>query len=343
MRSDSRTQSQTEIERGARPAQVGTRRDRLRWMSPPVFGVILLCFLLPFITISCEGEEATFTGVQLATGRGLDEVSPSLLEHVTIPDPFVIIALLCAAAGLLLGFVRGRRAPLWAAVAGSLGAIALATEAPFQAFGVDSLEERLGYRLAVLVFLVGVALSDVILARAKHFARGTPDGRTLRAQATISAAALAILGAVVAPLVLVGFPQESQGILVLVRSGVVLVLAAVGAVYAFVGSRETRAAQEGRLSAPWGGGLEAKRHAAAMISLFGGIVAVVLPLAAGMIGWLAILAIPAAIVALIAGVRELRWAGRDPVFRAAAASGIGMAFLPMYVLLLGLLLYGLAR
>jgi len=342
MRSDTRTQSQTEIERGARPAQVGTHRDRLRWMSPPVFGVILVCFLLPFITVSCEGEEATFTGVQLATGRGLDEVSPGLLEHVTIPDPFVIIALLCAAAGLVLGFVRGRRALLWAAVAGSLGAIALATEAPFQAFGLDSLEERLGYRLAVLVFLGAVGLNDVILARAKHFARGAPERRALRAHAASTAASLAILGAVVAPLVLVGFPQESRGILVLVRSGVVVVLAAVGAVYAFVGSRETRAAQEGRFPAPWGGP-EAERHAAAMISLFGGIVAVVLPLTAGVIGWLAILAIPAAIGALIAGVRELRWAGRDPVFRAAAASGIGMAFLPMYVLLLGLLLYGLAR
>jgi hypothetical protein len=238
--------------------------------------------------------------------------------------------------------VRGRRALLWASVAGALGAIALATEAPFQAFRLDSLEERLGYRLAVLVFLGAVALNDMILARAKHFARGDPERRALRVQAASTAASLAILGAVVAPLVLVGFPQESRGILVLVRSGVVVVLAAVGAVYAFVGSRETRAAQEGRLPARWGGP-ETERHAAAMISLFGGIIAVVLPLTAGMIGWLAVLAIPAAIGALIAGVRELRWAGRDPFFRAAAASGIGMAFLPMYVLLLGLLLYGFGR
>jgi hypothetical protein len=342
MQSDTGTQSQTEVEREAGPAEGGTHRDRLRWMSPPVFGVILLCFLFPFITVSCEGEEATFTGVQLATGRGMDEVSPGLLEHVAIPDPFVIIALLFAAAGLVLGFVRGRRALLWASVAGALGAIALATEAPFQAFRLDSLEERLGYRLAVLVFLGAVALNDMILARAKHFARGDPERRALRVQAASTAASLAILGAVVAPLVLVGFPQESRGILVLVRSGVVVVLAAVGAVYAFVGSRETRAAQEGRLPARWGGP-ETERHVAAMISLLGGIIAVVLPLTAGTIGWLAVLAIPAAIGALIAGVRELRWAGRDPFFRAAAASGIGMAFLPMYVLLLGLLLYGFAR
>lgn len=67
-----------------------------------------------------------------------------------------------------------------------------------------------------------------------------------------------------------------------------------------------------------------------------------LPLTAGIIGWLALLTIPAAIVAMIAGVRELRLGWRDPVFRAAAVSGIGMAFLPMYALLLGLLLYGLA-
>ena len=204
------------------------------------------------------------------------------------------------------------------------------------------IRQRLGYRLAVLVFLGAVALNDVILA-----VRGTSPGvlRNARRSGLRRRAPRPrwrSWGPSSRPWSSSGSPRKAEESLFPVRSGVVVVLAAVGAVYAFVGSRETRAAQEGRLPAPWGGP-EAERHAAAMISLFGGIVAVVLPLTAGMIGWLAILAIPAAIGALIAGVRELRWAGRDPVFRAAAASGIGMAFLPMHVLLLGLLLYGLAR
>src|SRR6266540_1872794 len=47
MQSDTGTQSQTEVEREPGPAEGGTHRDRLRWMSPPVFGVILVCFLFP--------------------------------------------------------------------------------------------------------------------------------------------------------------------------------------------------------------------------------------------------------------------------------------------------------
>ena len=38
-----------------------------RWHSPVLFGLIGLCFLLPFATVSCDGAETTFTGAQLVT------------------------------------------------------------------------------------------------------------------------------------------------------------------------------------------------------------------------------------------------------------------------------------
>src|SRR5215207_8911814 len=39
------------------------------WGSPAIYAAILLAFLLPFATVSCGGEEVTFTGAQLALAQ----------------------------------------------------------------------------------------------------------------------------------------------------------------------------------------------------------------------------------------------------------------------------------
>lgn len=46
---------------------------RVRHVSPAAFGFVVLCFLLPFVTLSCPGGSFTFSGVQLATGTTIEE------------------------------------------------------------------------------------------------------------------------------------------------------------------------------------------------------------------------------------------------------------------------------
>ena|GEM_PF-3727542 len=46
--------------------------DTCRKTSSGFFGFALFCFLLPFVTLSCPGMEATLTGAQLATGTTLE-------------------------------------------------------------------------------------------------------------------------------------------------------------------------------------------------------------------------------------------------------------------------------
>ena len=42
--------------------------------SPAIFGIVLICFILPFVTVSCQGQKlATLTGIQLITGTTIKQ------------------------------------------------------------------------------------------------------------------------------------------------------------------------------------------------------------------------------------------------------------------------------
>jgi hypothetical protein len=63
-------------------------------ISPILFGVTLVCFLFPFVTVSCGGQKmASFSGAQLATGTSVDEpqmFGPSQKKKVD-PEPLAAL------------------------------------------------------------------------------------------------------------------------------------------------------------------------------------------------------------------------------------------------------------
>ena len=135
-------------------------------VSPGLFIVTILCFLLPFITVSCNGQKvATFSGIQLATGTTLEE--PQVFgrpqqKHVD-PEPVASMALICAVAGLVLSFL-GARAALAPAISGAVGALLLVvlqskleSDLTRQAQGMFRLEYESGFVLALIFFLVAAA------------------------------------------------------------------------------------------------------------------------------------------------------------------------------------------
>ncbi len=79
--------------------------------SPAIFLASILCFLLPFITVSCGGQKVgSFSGLQLATGTTVNQpqmFGPAQSEKVE-SEPMATIAILCAVAGLGLSFLRRR-------------------------------------------------------------------------------------------------------------------------------------------------------------------------------------------------------------------------------------------
>ena len=129
-----------------------------RWLSPTLFALIALCFLLPFATVSCDQASTTFTGLQLVTrtvpqGGVLDEApdcSSDISACVERESSLTAqVALGLALVGLALGLLGVVKGPGWVASAtlGALGALALE---PFDMLGPD-ITLHSGMKLALLL------------------------------------------------------------------------------------------------------------------------------------------------------------------------------------------------
>ena len=116
-------------------------RDRIsRWLSPSLFTLIALCFLLPFATVSCDDANTTFTGAQLVThtvprGGVLDE-APECSTDISVcvernASTTATIALFAALIGLALGLIGVGRGPGWCAAVGFGALLTLPFLGPF--------------------------------------------------------------------------------------------------------------------------------------------------------------------------------------------------------------------
>ena len=154
-----------------------TGGEQVRQRSPFMFLVAGLCFFLPFITISCSGQElATLSGRQLVTGAEItienpaaefqdafgetDGELPSETEE-TDPSIWAIVALAGAVLGVVVGFVtKGKTrsiAGLVAALVGLTGLIGLRFDLEGdlkEAEGLVSARYRIGYWLVAMLFAV---------------------------------------------------------------------------------------------------------------------------------------------------------------------------------------------
>lgn len=123
-------------------------------VSIALFTVILICFMIPFVTVSCGAQNiATISGAQLITGT---EIEGQQLE----PQIMVIIAFLCAAGGLIVSFSKPSGIGV---MFGGAGAIllflfkqGLIKKAQEQMVGVQF---ETGYWLAFILFIIAAGVS----------------------------------------------------------------------------------------------------------------------------------------------------------------------------------------
>jgi hypothetical protein len=124
-----------------------------RLFSPAGFGLVLLLFLMPFVTVSCGSPEpidATFTGLDMVVGGephitgtvdggAIDASVESDLIALFAPDidlqPLAVLAVLAALAGMAAGLarradVRHASAALLAAATAGLTVAAMLAVAP---------------------------------------------------------------------------------------------------------------------------------------------------------------------------------------------------------------------
>jgi hypothetical protein len=155
----------------------------LKKITPSLFGLILICFFLPFTTISCQDTQiVTMNGFQVATGTNVDKTGglggfASGLESLSgsekskstraIPgSPIAGLALAIACAGIAVGFVKIAQQAVVQAGLGALGVIMLIAlklqiddQTVKQGQGMLQVTYGTGYWLAILAFLGASAVS----------------------------------------------------------------------------------------------------------------------------------------------------------------------------------------
>lgn len=163
---------------------------RARRFSPALFGIVAICFFLPFVALTCAGQELfDVRGIDLVTGTEITEEDLSGDVRDTLgqfedlgsetttettdegdkldPQLWAIVALVVAVAGLIVGFaLRDKNGPKLSAIFGIVGAVSLILlRVTFDVEGeADTGQEigsidvgydwRLGWWLALLLFLV---------------------------------------------------------------------------------------------------------------------------------------------------------------------------------------------
>ena len=136
-------------------------------VSPAIFIATILCFLFPFITVSCGGHKiATLSGVQLATGTSVSQpqmFGPPQKKDVA-PEPLAAIVALCTIVGLALSFLPSSKMALGPAISGGVGALFLLLlkskmddQIVKQGQGMLQVNYEAGFTLSLLFLVAGAA------------------------------------------------------------------------------------------------------------------------------------------------------------------------------------------
>lgn len=111
-----------------RPTQDFSDADQLRNFARLAKVAALLCFLLPWVTVSCAGQKlGSVSGLTLASGRIAmrNPVTGTLEAHYGAPHVLIVIAGAAIAIALLVSFLWSRRMAATTGVAACLIALAL--------------------------------------------------------------------------------------------------------------------------------------------------------------------------------------------------------------------------
>jgi hypothetical protein len=136
----------------------------------------LLCFFLPFVTVSCGGQKIfTLSGQQMATGTEITELGQHKSQRID-PHPFASVAALCALAGVALSLAGTRLAAVTAA-SGAAGAVSLGvmasrmeTEIQRATQGMGQVNVEAGFILTLSLLIAATAWNIYLFTQGKKTA-----------------------------------------------------------------------------------------------------------------------------------------------------------------------------
>lgn len=155
-------------------------------IRPAIFGIIIICFFLPFLVVSCQGQKIVeITGFQLVTGSEIKQpdmsdklksigLSQEKKEEKIKPEPFAILAFIFAFIGLGISFLKGQKSFIASFITGLAGAISLLllkakldNEILKQGEGILQLEYTKGFWLTFLLFLLAAGWNIFLFFQSK--------------------------------------------------------------------------------------------------------------------------------------------------------------------------------
>lgn len=157
----------------------------LRKLPPAAYLLALICFLLPFVEVSCNGQKVvSLTGIQLLAGPQVGGGVGMFAQpkQQVKPETSVVIAFIGGIAGLVLSLLKQRRTDIVAGVCGIVGGGSLLvlqqsilSGAPPQALGLIQVQYQPAYFLSLLLFFAGAAVAFyVAFARPPELAANIP-------------------------------------------------------------------------------------------------------------------------------------------------------------------------
>lgn len=138
-------------------------------LSPALFGIALICFLLPFVNLTCQGSKvATLTGLQLVAGGKMEvpTMGGGKQYQKFKGEPMALIAFLCGLAGVGLSFLKGKQNNGLTAVAGVMGVIflfilksSIEGEVLKNAAGMVQTDYAIGFYFVLLLYISAIAVN----------------------------------------------------------------------------------------------------------------------------------------------------------------------------------------
>lgn len=138
-------------------------------ISPAIFGIALICFFLPWVNVSCQGQKVmTLSGIELVTGTTVSE--PRMFgppRTIKVPgETLAALALVAVIIGGILSLFKGQIGVKGPAVVGGLGTILLLLlkskmddDILKQSQGVLQISYEMGFYLTLVLFISAVALN----------------------------------------------------------------------------------------------------------------------------------------------------------------------------------------
>ena len=146
-------------------------------ISPALFGFALICFLLPFVNLTCQGSKvATLTGLQLVAGGKMEVPSMGGGKQYQKfnGEPMALVAFLCGLAGVGLSLLMGNKNNAIPAVAGVLGVIFLFilkskidNDLLKNSGGVVHADYAMGFYFVLLLYISAIAVNAYSFLSAK--------------------------------------------------------------------------------------------------------------------------------------------------------------------------------